>query len=325
MGISSDEREYSGIDSLGGWLCLERGRTGDEEEEEGEIVGETEDEFVTKNGDHVNQEDDDKQKSTGAISSSDNNIDQNNQGDIGGPILKERSLETEGEDARDDDDHSNNNIGDNGPEGQIWESNSNRVEGRSLEDSSYDHDRNIVTEVPGGLEKNSKDTPIDACGDCGTQRIETWEINADDHVCLDNNHTFSGRDFVVNSQSIDLNIEPHESTEKINGTEEVLGSENAQIPRLKEKKQKKTHKSKSAQVSLKLKDVLKGNGHRKQKKYVGLQLSQSNLDHSESSINISEEIDMTKKIGNDVGFQLDGFEEVLRNEIEGEGVFSKKK
>ncbi|KAI3522060.1 hypothetical protein L1887_11538 [Cichorium endivia] len=50
----------------------------------------------------------------------------------------------------------------------------------------------------------------------------------------------------------------------------------------------------------------------------GIQTSQSSPDNSTNSYTISGEVSKTLDIGKEVGFQLDGFDDVLRKEIEDE-------
>ncbi|KAI3723422.1 hypothetical protein L2E82_34975 [Cichorium intybus] len=55
---------------------------------------------------------------------------------------------------------------------------------------------------------------------------------------------------------------------------------------------------------------------------------QGDVQHSSLSkygCSVSIEVEKTKNIGKEVGFQLDGFEEVVRAEIEGEGVMKQQK
>ncbi|KAI3723471.1 hypothetical protein L2E82_35073 [Cichorium intybus] len=86
----------------------------------------------------------------------------------------------------------------------------------------------------------------------------------------------------------------------------------------KAKKQKKSAKLvKGVPHSMKMKDIVRGNFQKKPKKGEGEKARSS----SNGSIN-STSIDVMKNIevGQDVGFQLDGFDQILRKEIEGEGV-----
>ncbi|KAI3740215.1 hypothetical protein L2E82_30639 [Cichorium intybus] len=86
----------------------------------------------------------------------------------------------------------------------------------------------------------------------------------------------------------------------------------------KGKKQKKSARLvKSVPPSMEMKDIVRANFQKKAKKGEGEKARSS----SNGSINsISIEVMKTIEVGQDVGFQLDGFDQILRKEIEGEGV-----
>ncbi|KAI3723310.1 hypothetical protein L2E82_34797 [Cichorium intybus] len=131
------------------------------------------------------------------------------------------------------------------------------------------------------------------------------------------------------TQSFDLNNMPLDPLDKmVEAAEDQVWREKARISKIKERKDCKANNSKSAPISLKLKDVWIANGQKRHKKIVGRQsgqLSRENSVNSENSNSISVEIIKTKNNGMEVGFQLDGFDEALRCEIEGEGVAGKEK
>lgn len=107
---------------------------------------------------------------------------------------------------------------------------------------------------------------------------------------------------------------------KLEGVEEQKKSKS------KDKRAKKQGiaKSSSFPATMKSKDILKANAYRKNKKADHNYKNQSSPNKSENSITISEEILKTKNIGAEVGFQIEGFDELLRNEIEGEGMIRKQ-
>ncbi|KAI3691133.1 hypothetical protein L2E82_49351 [Cichorium intybus] len=110
------------------------------------------------------------------------------------------------------------------------------------------------------------------------------------------------------SHTIDLNNEPKKTGK--------FGDEGNKKIRLQSSKVK----SKSLPRSLKPKVVMWANRQKFQKKRDKAQNSQSSQDISESSNSVTAEIFKTMNIGNDVGFQMQGFDEMLRSEIQGEGV-----
>ncbi|KAI3708095.1 hypothetical protein L2E82_37149 [Cichorium intybus] len=124
-------------------------------------------------------------------------------------------------------------------------------------------------------------------------------------------------DFNSNSQdcdehSLDLNSDPIELIE-----EQFLRHKN------NDRKGKKSNKQTLGMMSLKLKDVVRANSIKKQKKP---HKSQSANQSPNKSLNlVSMELELTKKIGFAVGFNLDGHEHMLRSEIEGEGVNNSQK
>ncbi|KAI3708636.1 hypothetical protein L2E82_37947 [Cichorium intybus] len=123
----------------------------------------------------------------------------------------------------------------------------------------------------------------------------------------------------------DLNTEPYEGSKDVN-KEIVSGLHKESIPDSKGTKQKKSINAKVIPTSMKLKDVMRANyanSQRKSNKTNRSQGSQNSLSKSENSISV--ELMKTKNIGDEVGFCLEGFEEMLRAEIEGEGVFNQQK
>ncbi|KAI3708475.1 hypothetical protein L2E82_37645 [Cichorium intybus] len=134
-------------------------------------------------------------------------------------------------------------------------------------------------------------------------------------------------DGVESSQSIDLNSEPLERYDWFDiAEEELVRYEKTKKSKNKDKKSKKLGKaiSSSFPVTMKPKDVLKSKFYRKNKKADQSHKNRSNPNKSENSINISEEILKSKNVGLEVGFQMEGFDEMLRNEIEGEGMIKKQ-
>ncbi|KAI3751897.1 hypothetical protein L2E82_22990 [Cichorium intybus] len=99
------------------------------------------------------------------------------------------------------------------------------------------------------------------------------------------------------NQLFDLNTEPFE-VNKDGYRDPIPGRQNGSIcdPKAKGKKQKKASNAKNSQNS-----------------------------PSKSENSISVEMMKTKNIGDEIGFCLDGFEEMLRAEIEGEGVLKQQK
>ncbi|KAI3690350.1 hypothetical protein L2E82_48352 [Cichorium intybus] len=129
------------------------------------------------------------------------------------------------------------------------------------------------------------------------------------------------------SQSFDLNTEPFE-VNKDGYMDPISIRHNGSIcdSKAKGKKQKKASNAKAVPTSMKLKDVMRANfanSQRKQKKSNRSQNSQNSPSKSKNSISV--EMMKTKNIGDEIGFCLDGFEEMLRDEIEGEGVLKQQK
>ncbi|KAI3782104.1 hypothetical protein L2E82_12137 [Cichorium intybus] len=122
------------------------------------------------------------------------------------------------------------------------------------------------------------------------------------------------------SKSIDLNFIPTDGHMESGGNE--VGDTNV-------KSKKKGACATTNPISMKLKDIIhtrNANSSKKAKKKQGKNgkgASQSSLNVSTNSI--SCEVIKTVNIGKEVGFQLDGFEEILRAEIEGEGASNLKK
>ncbi|KAI3514745.1 hypothetical protein L1887_13413 [Cichorium endivia] len=123
------------------------------------------------------------------------------------------------------------------------------------------------------------------------------------------------------SHSIDLNSEPMERYDWHDLVEEYLLRHGTKKSKNKDKKSKKQGNAKSSTflATMKPKDILKVNAYRKNKKAESSHKNQSSPNKSENSITISKEIIKTKNVGSEVGFQIEGLEEMLRNEIEGEG------
>ncbi|KAI3722882.1 hypothetical protein L2E82_34051 [Cichorium intybus] len=134
---------------------------------------------------------------------------------------------------------------------------------------------------------------------------------------------FDGAD---SSQSFDLNSEPMERCDWFDIEEEVLRCGKSKKSKNKDKKSKRLENVKycTFPITMKSKDVLKAKAYKKNKKADQSHTNHSSPNKSESSINISEEILKTKNLGSEVGFQMEGFDEMLRNEIEGEGVTRKQ-
>ncbi|KAI3513091.1 hypothetical protein L1887_20417 [Cichorium endivia] len=105
-----------------------------------------------------------------------------------------------------------------------------------------------------------------------------------------------------------------------------LGVENQKKSKNKDKRSKKQVNAKSSTFSATMKpeDILNANAYRKNKKAESSHKNQSSPNKSENSLTISEEIIKTKNVGSEVGFQIEGFDEMLRNEIEGEGMTKKQ-
>ncbi|KAI3790528.1 hypothetical protein L2E82_03629 [Cichorium intybus] len=128
----------------------------------------------------------------------------------------------------------------------------------------------------------------------------------DESMCLgDESADYSCSNPVENDvNSLDLNSDPIEVIEDqfLNHTNNI----------------RKSKKAKFATASLKFKDVLRANNLKKNKKAH----KSHSTDHSEniSHNSVSREMELTKKVGAAVGFQLDGHDRLLRSEIEGEGV-----
>ncbi|KAI3753251.1 hypothetical protein L2E82_25298 [Cichorium intybus] len=142
-----------------------------------------------------------------------------------------------------------------------------------------------------------------------------------------NNET-QGSDDDDLSHSLDLNSDPVVSENRaFEMEEEFFRKGRSNKANKKGKKQKKqsstkptgTDKSAPISISMKLKDVLRSNSIRRHKKQDGNHTSQNSNNDVESMNSISAEINKTKDIGEKVGFRLQGFEEVLGQEIEGEG------
>ncbi|KAI3505745.1 hypothetical protein L1887_27958 [Cichorium endivia] len=144
-------------------------------------------------------------------------------------------------------------------------------------------------------------------------------------ACENSNNNFSAKEKDGNqsrdenvSQSIDLNFIP------TGGYMEAGDNEDGGV---KVKAQKKGICVKSNPISMKLKDIIHTrNSNKKSKKKHGKNgagASQSSLNASVESV--SCEVIKTATIGKEVSFQLDGFEETLRVEIEGEGTSTHKK
>ncbi|KAI3500594.1 hypothetical protein L1887_36418 [Cichorium endivia] len=137
----------------------------------------------------------------------------------------------------------------------------------------------------------------------------------------------SDLDGVESSQSIDLNSEPLEKYDWFDiAEEELVRYEKTKKSKNKDKKSKKLGKtiSSSFPVTVKPKDVLKAKVYRKNKKADQSHKNHSSPNKSQNSISISEEILKSKNVGLEVGFQMEGFDEMLRNEIEGEGMIKKQ-
>ncbi|KAI3789531.1 hypothetical protein L2E82_02330 [Cichorium intybus] len=109
-------------------------------------------------------------------------------------------------------------------------------------------------------------------------------------------------------KSLDLNSDPIEIIE-----EQFLRHKH------KDKKGKKLDKQTLGAMSLKLKDVVRAKNVKKQKRPHKSQ--SANQSPSKSLNSVSMELELTKKVGSAVGFQLEGHEHMLRSEIEGEGVY----
>ncbi|KAI3507419.1 hypothetical protein L1887_22404 [Cichorium endivia] len=120
------------------------------------------------------------------------------------------------------------------------------------------------------------------------------------------------------SNSMDLNTEPVENFEDCG----VVNS-SCQDHRNKNRISTKVNKAKIGLASLKLKDVVHANNFKKSRR---LHISQSMDQSTSKSCNsVSMELEMTKMVGSAVGFQLEGYDHLLRSESEGEGVSKNQK
>ncbi|KAI3791266.1 hypothetical protein L2E82_04978 [Cichorium intybus] len=164
-------------------------------------------------------------------------------------------------------------------------------------------------------------------GSSGCQGVEGY-VEPLNQVDVSNDEDRSVQDTLdldggESSQSIDLNSEPLDIYDWYDiADEEARRRGRAKKSKSKDKRAKKQGiaKSSSFPATMKSKDILKANAYRKNKKADHNYKNQSSPNKSENSITISEEILKTKNIGAEVGFQIEGFDELLRNEIEGEGM-----
>ncbi|KAI3750347.1 hypothetical protein L2E82_20981 [Cichorium intybus] len=83
---------------------------------------------------------------------------------------------------------------------------------------------------------------------------------------------------------------------------------------IKDKAASKSNSLRNKPISMKLKHIVRTINQKKSKTVNGGRSSQV------SPNTVSIEIEKTKEIGAEVGFRLDGAEDLLRSEIEGEGV-----
>ncbi|KAI3691544.1 hypothetical protein L2E82_49909 [Cichorium intybus] len=128
------------------------------------------------------------------------------------------------------------------------------------------------------------------------------------------------------NHAFDLNNEPFNSQHQPSESgEDGNGQGRSPKTKHKDKSVRNTHSSKSAPRSLKLKDVVRANYQRSNKKRDRAQNSQISFNNSECSDSISAEVNKTVNIGMEVGFQLQGFDEELRHEIEVEDVDRRQK
>ncbi|KAI3690017.1 hypothetical protein L2E82_47991 [Cichorium intybus] len=151
--------------------------------------------------------------------------------------------------------------------------------------------------------------------------------NSSDQIEFGETQPIFDLDGAESSKSIDLNSEPLEGYDWQDLVEEDL------LRRGKSKKSKNKDRRPKKQANgihstfpatMKPKDILKVNAYRRYKKTESNHKNHSSPNKSENSLTISEEITKTKFVGSEVGFQVEGFEEMLRKEIEGEGMTKKQ-
>ncbi|KAI3750508.1 hypothetical protein L2E82_21147 [Cichorium intybus] len=119
--------------------------------------------------------------------------------------------------------------------------------------------------------------------------------------------------------SIDLNVEPDEGIGKL-GEDMIRSQDHPKKHRNKDNKGKKPKAAKNNPASVKFKDVVRAYNFKKSRRSDSLPSNRSNhRSPSKSSDSISIELGLTKNVGSAIGFQIEGFEHMLRSEIEGEG------
>ncbi|KAI3680290.1 hypothetical protein L2E82_50516 [Cichorium intybus] len=123
----------------------------------------------------------------------------------------------------------------------------------------------------------------------------------------------------LSDDSIDLNVEPDEGIGKL-GEDMIRSQDHPKKHRNKDNKGKISKVVKNAHASVKFKDVVCAYSSKKSRRYDILLSNRPNHSSpSKSGDSLSIELGLTKNVGSAIGFQMDGFDHMLRSEIEGEG------